>query len=167
MQDVFKGTVLHSEEYDTPNTWAGKHGIVVGSANTAHDVAEDMVAAGLASTTMVQRNRTFVLPVEWYKLIQDKNYNPQIPTTLSDKLSFIGPHGVQRLINMTVMHAFARREMGRFEALERAGFRVEVFGDPSWHLIERLGGHYMDIGASAKISQGLVRSSLTTSNTRS
>lgn len=120
-----------------------------------------MIAAGLDSTTMVQRNRTFVLPVEWYKSIQDKVYNANIPTTISDKLSFIGPHGVQRLTSMTVIHSFACRDSERFEALEKAGFRVDAFGDPYWHIVERLGGHYMDVGASAKISQGLVRVFLT------
>ena len=118
-----------------------------------------MVTAGLASTTMVQRNKTFVLPVEWYKSIQDKVYNAHIPTTISDKLSFIGPHGVQRLTSMTVIHSFTRRDSERFEALEKAGFRVDIFGDPYWHIVERLGGHYMDVGASAKICQGLVSTS--------
>lgn len=44
----------------------------------------------------------------------------------------------------------------RFDALERAGFRVDRFGD-LWKLLsERLGGHYMDVGCSAKIAAGLV-----------
>lgn len=43
-----------------------------------------------------------------------------------------------------------------FEALEKVGFRVNVlFGDPAYHMLERLGGHYyMDLGCSAKIADG-------------
>lgn len=72
-QEVFKGVKLHSGVYRSPAEWKGKHGIVVGTANTgkkgpaewiprltcsAHDVAVDMVKAGLASVTMVQRSKT-------------------------------------------------------------------------------------------------------------
>ncbi|KAH8798538.1 putative flavin-containing monooxygenase [Xylogone sp. PMI_703] len=156
-RESFKGTVMHSAAYDTPNAWTGKHGVVVGSANTAHDVAEDMVDAGLISTTMIQRQPTFVFPVEWYKIAQDLVYNAKVPTSLSDKLSFIAPHGVSRLIAMVNMHAKARADPERFEALQRVGFQVNVFGDPYWHLLERLGGHYMDVGASAKIAEGIIK----------
>jgi hypothetical protein len=45
----------------------------------------------------------------------------------------------------------------RFDALERAGFRVERYGDLWKCLSHRLGGHYMDVGCSAKIAAGLVR----------
>ncbi|KAI8686853.1 hypothetical protein LRP88_14958 [Fusarium phalaenopsidis] len=156
-REKFEGTILHSAEYISPEAWAGKHGVVVGSANTAHDVAEDMVAAGLASTTMVQRNPTFVLPVEWYTATQGKIYNADVPTAVADKLSFIGPHAVQRLVSQSLIHNLVRLNWDRFEALESAGFKVDAFGDPHWHLIERLGGHYMDVGASTKISKGFIK----------
>lgn len=82
---------LHSAKYVSPEAWTGKSGFVVGSANTAYDVAEDMVAAGLASTTMVQRNPTFVLPVERYTASQSKIYRADVPTAVADKFSFIAP----------------------------------------------------------------------------
>jgi cation diffusion facilitator CzcD-associated flavoprotein CzcO len=34
IQALFQGTVLHSGEYDCPDEWQGKKGIVVGTANT-------------------------------------------------------------------------------------------------------------------------------------
>ncbi|KIX01020.1 uncharacterized protein Z518_10086 [Rhinocladiella mackenziei CBS 650.93] len=49
---AFKGTALHSVEYRNPDAWAGKHGIVIGTGNTAHDTVEDMLSAGLASVTV-------------------------------------------------------------------------------------------------------------------
>ena len=55
---AFKGVTLHSGAYKSATAWKGKHGVVVGSANTAHDVADDMLAAGMASVTMVQRSPT-------------------------------------------------------------------------------------------------------------
>lgn len=147
---------MHSEQYKSPKAFAGRHGVVVGSANTAHDVAEDMLDAGLATTTMVQRSQTYIVPREWFVQTQSSMYNPYIPTELADKLGFSPPHAVLRVIGMSVMHSFARRDMARFEALEKVGFKVSVFGDPVYHLMERLGGHYMDVGASAKIAAGKV-----------
>jgi cation diffusion facilitator CzcD-associated flavoprotein CzcO len=57
-QAAYKGLVLHSVDYTNASEWKSKRGIVIGTANTGHDVAEDMVAAGMKSVTMVQRGRT-------------------------------------------------------------------------------------------------------------
>lgn len=148
--------MLHSEEYKSPKGFEGKRAIVVGTANTAHDVAEDMLDYHLTSTTMVQRSETYVLPVEWYVKVQEQTYNAVIPTALADELNSSNPNAVTRVLSMAVMHQFARNEPERFEKLKQAGFNVQVFGDPAYHLLERLGGHYMDVGCSKKIADGLV-----------
>jgi cation diffusion facilitator CzcD-associated flavoprotein CzcO len=148
--------VLHSEEYKSSKGFAGHAGVVVGSANTAHDIAEDMIDAGLRSVTMVQRSKTYVLPQEWMTEAQARLYNTTVPVDLADKLSYTYPNAVFRLMNQAIFHAYPRANPTRFEALEKSGFRVDVFGDPAYHLHERLGGHYIDIGASAKIAAGKV-----------
>ena len=50
----------------------------------------------------------------------------------------------------------AEAELERFQALARTGFKVDIFGDIARNQYERLGGHYMDVGCSAKIAKGLV-----------
>jgi cation diffusion facilitator CzcD-associated flavoprotein CzcO len=76
-KELFKGTVVHSIDYRNAWDWKTKHGLIVGSANTgtgflldapnsitqanflpAHDIAEDMLDAGLSSVTMIQRGET-------------------------------------------------------------------------------------------------------------
>ncbi|KAG8166192.1 hypothetical protein KVR01_004744 [Diaporthe batatas] len=57
-RDSFRGQVIHSVDYHDAEPWKGLRGIVIGSGNTGHDVASDMVAAGLSSVTMVQRSPT-------------------------------------------------------------------------------------------------------------
>jgi hypothetical protein len=52
------------------------------------------------------------------------------------------------------MHAMARQEPERFDALEKAGFKTDRYGSITYHLYNRMGGHYMDVGASAKIAKG-------------
>lgn len=55
-----------------------------------------------------------------------------------------------------MLHDKAREEPERFDVLERAGFKLDREGELSWYLFERFGGHYMDVGTSAKIANGLV-----------
>ncbi|KIV77303.1 hypothetical protein PV11_09110 [Exophiala sideris] len=153
----FQGKILHSAEYTSPEDWQGKHGIVVGTANTAHDVAEDMVAADMASVTMVQRSPTYVLPAEYYTKVQHRSYNPEIPTEWADLMGLTSPIGVGRLVTMRILHAMAKAEPERFDNLEKAGFKLNRYGDLIYQVMDRFGGHYMDVGASAKISKGLIK----------
>lgn len=68
----FKGHITHApSDYQTSLPWASKHGVVIGTANTAHDVAEDMANCGM-HTTIVQRNPTYVFPAAWLHNAQGK-----------------------------------------------------------------------------------------------
>jgi hypothetical protein len=155
-RDLFQGTVLHSVDYKSAHQWKGQKGVIIGTANTAHDVAEDMLDAGLNSTTMVQRGRTSVFPIEYYKKWSDPIYNRTNPIEEADRQIMAIPIAITRQASIRGHNALAATEPERFDALERAGFRVERYGD-LWKLLsERLGGHYMDVGASAKVSAGLV-----------
>ncbi|KPM39840.1 hypothetical protein AK830_g6729 [Neonectria ditissima] len=124
---------------------------------TAHDIADDMLTAGLASVTMVQRSKTYVVPVEHYRETHDRVYKESIPTTMSDRLFFSSPAVLGRLMGSRSLHAKARNEPERFDALEKAGFLLDREGDLSYYLLERFGGHYMDVGTSAKIANGLIK----------
>ncbi|EXJ55143.1 hypothetical protein A1O7_08068 [Cladophialophora yegresii CBS 114405] len=155
-RESFQGTVLHSADYKSAEPWRGQPGIVVGTANTAHDVAEDMVEAGLSQITMVQRSRTYVLPCEYFKVISDRSYNEKVPTVDADRDGYTQPYAVTRLLSRRALHAAAAQEPERFDALERVGFRVERYGDIMWHICEKMGGHYMDVGCSDLIARGKI-----------
>ncbi|KAF2796703.1 FAD/NAD(P)-binding domain-containing protein [Melanomma pulvis-pyrius CBS 109.77] len=154
---IFKGITLHSADYKSSKDWTGKHGVVVGTANTAHDVAEDMVAAGLASVTMVQRNKTFVIPIDHYKGTHDRAYNANMPTETGDRIFFTNPIAVGRLLGLLNLHGKIRNDPKRFDDLERAGFKLDRFGDLMYCMYERFGGHYMDVGGSGKIARGQIK----------
>ena len=57
-REDFNGITMHSASYKSSGAWSGKKGVVIGTASTAHDVADDMLLAGFSSVTMVQRNAT-------------------------------------------------------------------------------------------------------------
>jgi hypothetical protein len=54
------------------------------------------------------------------------------------------------------LHFAASKQPERFDALEKAGFKTERYGNLTDSMYRRMGGHYMDVGASAKIAKGLV-----------
>ncbi|KAK2782663.1 hypothetical protein FQN52_000763 [Onygenales sp. PD_12] len=155
-RERFRGSVLHSVDYKSATQWKGKSAAIIGSANTAHDIAEDMIDAGM-SVTIVQRGRTYVLPFEWYQAGVSRRYNDDIPTDLSDRLDYITPFSISSKAAAMNLHAMARANPERFEALERVGFKVNAFGNPIYTIYERGGRHYVDVGASAKIAQGLIK----------
>ncbi|KAH8807118.1 dimethylaniline monooxygenase (N-oxide forming) [Xylogone sp. PMI_703] len=158
-EERFKGIILHSSNYRNMSQWKGKNGIVIGSANTAHDIVDDMEKAGFKSVTMVQRGTTYVLPVEQFKKFSDilGSYNSDIPTEVADRLSYSTPWAVSRLYTRSFLHHLASQEPERFESLERAGFNTERYGDLTYQLTVRRGGHYIDVGCSSKIARGLIK----------
>ncbi|KEF63431.1 uncharacterized protein A1O9_01409 [Exophiala aquamarina CBS 119918] len=156
-REAYQGEVLHSATYTNPSKWKGKRGVIIGTANTAHDIADDMLREGLSSVTMVQRNRTWVLPVEHYMAVTVPSYNDKIPTEVADRRSFSMPLAILRQIAMCSLHGMAQRDSERYDALEKAGFWVERYGDIAHIMYERMGGHYMDVGTSEKIVKGLIK----------
>lgn len=130
--------------------------MIVGCGNTAHDVAEDMLDAGAAEVTMIQRGRTSVFPIEHYSAWSDPIYNATSSIEDADRQIMALPLVVTRLAALHGGKPLVDADPDRFDSLEKAGFRVERYGDLWKLLTDRLGGHYMDVGASAKISAGLV-----------
>ena len=83
-------------------------------------------------------------------------YDGKTPTEVADRSSFSLPTAISRHLSMAGLNGMASQEPERFDALERAGFKVERYGDLTQCLYERFGGHYMDVGTSAKIANGSV-----------
>jgi thioredoxin reductase len=155
-QNIYKGQTLHSADFQSAHPWKGRAGIVVGTANTGHDVAKDMFEARCSSVTMIQRSPTYILPAEYYKKVLDARYNDDVPTAAADLSGSWAPIAVTRLMSMEFLNSQAEQQPERFDALEKAGFLTERYGDIIHHLYERNGGHYMDVGTSAMIAQGKV-----------
>jgi hypothetical protein len=157
-REAFQGEVLHSVDYQIARRWKGKKGVIIGSANTAHDVAEDMLETGLESVTMIQRSSTPVMRVSYYQHVFDGIYNDEIPTGQSDRIMLTAtPAPITRLLTLQLMTHLAGQDSEYFDALDRAGFKNERVCDLSHILFEKLGSHYLDIGASAKVAQGLIK----------
>ncbi|KAK7706927.1 hypothetical protein SLS57_009441 [Botryosphaeria dothidea] len=154
---LFQGEAIHSVDYTSAERWRGKRGVIVGTANTAHDVSSDMVDAGLASVTLVQRGRTPVMPESFFRERFDPFYHEDANIPLVDRVMESPPLPVvHKMVNAGIkVSAAAIPEY--FEELERAGFSVDREIDLVHALYERMGGHYYDVGASRKIVDGSIK----------
>lgn len=57
----FKGQILHSKDYKTPDEFAGKKVVVIGSAFSGNEISAELAEAGVNVTQMV-RTPTIVIP---------------------------------------------------------------------------------------------------------
>ncbi|UZJ53637.1 hypothetical protein CBS101457_002957 [Exobasidium rhododendri] len=153
----YRGTSIHSANYKNCKSFAGKSGIVVGTANTGHDVAQDMYNAQLSQVTMVQRGATYVVPREHFVSLFDLTWNDQIPSELSDRFFWSTPTAISRLMTSAYLHPLSAEVPERWKALENVGFNVDIQGDFVDHLLVRFGGHYMDCGTSRIIADGHIK----------
>jgi hypothetical protein len=154
--------------------WEGKKAVVIGTANSGHDMAQDLHLSGAASVTLVQREKTFVIAREHLcKLLGCAScalsmstvrlrwstalYNPDVPTFDADRYAFGSPLGVNRLVAQRVHRGLVDADSDRFDRLEAAGFGLYRYADLLSFTLGRGGGHYVDIGCSTLIADGKVR----------
>lgn len=156
-RDLYEGEVLHSAEYTTGEQWKGKRGAVVGSANSAQDIAVDMVNSGFSSVVMLQRSATEVLPLTTYKAIFDPIYHEGANLDIVDKLVLSIPLNITRVGALGGIRQLADSVPEYWAGLEQAGFAVNRYPDIISTLYERQGGHYFDVGGSKKIVSGEIK----------
>ncbi|KAI1271092.1 hypothetical protein F5Y07DRAFT_404755 [Xylaria sp. FL0933] len=158
----YRGIVLHSSQYRNAQTLA-KMGVksvaVIGSANTAFDVIQDCHAEGL-QTTMVARSPTYIFPFEYVINPHAIGAYDVMPLDAADKPLNTMPQALDGRFSHGLFAHLASLEPDRYLALSQAGFPVLDSRDPSvdiqHHLVERGGGHYVDVGGTKLISEGKV-----------
>ena len=157
--DNFKGEVLHSSRFKAGRQWAGRGVIVFGTGTSAHDICQELQAAG-AEITMVQRSPTMVVNVEPAQLY-DKTYLGDGPPIASrDILNSGVPLPVMKLAHKLVTDEVKRLDAPLLSRLEAAGFRLEYGEDGTgWPLKFRTrgGGYYFNVGASELIADGKIK----------
>ncbi|KAI1503001.1 hypothetical protein F5X99DRAFT_426586 [Biscogniauxia marginata] len=161
-EHLFKGLNLHSTRYQNARSLPEK-GIksvaVIGSANTAFDVMEDCHNAGL-KTTMVARSPTYVFPYEYVMDPHAIRAYDNMPLDVAGRLLNTFPLALSGQFSHALFAHLASQEPGRYLALSQAGFPVLDSRDPSvdiqHHLVERGGGHYVDVGGTNLIAEGKV-----------
>lgn len=161
--DTFAGDRLcHSSEF--PGARANSHGkkaVVVGSCNSAHDIAQDFLEKGY-DITIVQRSTTHVVSSEAITEIALKAHYSETgpPVDDADLLLHGLPTPVLKAHQVKSVERQAEHDKELLEGLERAGFKVDRGPDGAglfFKYFQRGGGYYINVGASQLIAAGKIR----------
>ncbi|KAK7734030.1 hypothetical protein SLS53_008025 [Cytospora paraplurivora] len=151
-KELYKGTSVHSAEYKNPKQLidqCAKSVAIIGSANSAFDVMEDCVNAGL-QVTMVVRSPTYIFPWDYSLAPQGLGLYEKISPDLADKVQMSEATAISGQLLKGLYRHLAQKEKDRYKALSEKGFPVydstDERADLTHNLLVRGGGHFNEIG---------------------
>ena len=163
--ESFKGDLHHSSRHPGPDAYAGKKAVIIGSNNSAHDIAAALWELG-AEVTMVQRSSTHVSRSETLmelgtsKLYSETALKAGITTEKADLIFASVPYRLMAGRQMPIYAEMKRRDAEFYQRLRKAGFLLD-FGDDESGLfmkyVRRGSGYYIDVGASGLIAEGKIK----------
>ena len=164
-RDSFEGEQYHSSRHTSGAAYSGKRCVVIGSNNSAHDIAADLWEHG-ADVTMVQRSPTVVVRSETLiekahaPLYSEAALEKGISTDIADLILASVPHRLVPERAKVIYDEIRERDKDLYTGLEKAGFCFHFGGDGSGiHAIyaRRGSGYYIDVGASELIADGRIK----------
>jgi cation diffusion facilitator CzcD-associated flavoprotein CzcO len=156
---AFRGTVVHSSQYDDGDAWAGRNALVIGTGNSGHDIAQDLHSAG-ANVTLVQRSPTLIVNIEPSAQLPYALYDEGLSLDDSDLIATSMPLALTRRSHRLFTERAKRMDRPLLDALERVGFRLDFGEDGTgWQFkyLTRGGGYYFNVGCSDLIAEGAIR----------
>ena len=176
----FKGEICHSSGYgrksaNDPSSqstspeayreaYRGKHAIVVGSNNSAHDIAVDLWE-NEAHVTLLQRSSSLVVKAETLakgavrKLFSDEAVKAGITTEIADMTLASTPYEEICRTQIKEYRRIAEQDADFYQALTNAGFQLDFAEDGSGLYSKYLrygAGYYIDVGGSQLIIDGQI-----------
>ena len=159
----FKGKQHHSSHHRGGEGWAGKTCVVVGSNNSAHDIAADLWEHG-ADVTLLQRSPTLVVRADTLArnrpLYSEEAVASGITTEIADLTTASMPYGALPKVMQPVVEQIRRDDADFYARLEKAGFKL-TFGEDNTGIgpmyLRRGSGYYIDVGASELIADGRIK----------
>jgi cation diffusion facilitator CzcD-associated flavoprotein CzcO len=157
----FEGDVVHSGSFNSAPDYEGKHCVVIGTATSGHDAAQELVNSGAASVTMIQREPTTVLSIDpvgrlLYAVYEEGHTTEQADLILLSGGSYPATEKGSRAL--TDMYREVDAEL--IHKLNAAGFRTDYGADDTGHIMkqhQRGGGFYINVGGSDMIIEGKIR----------
>ncbi|MBU2531524.1 MAG: NAD(P)/FAD-dependent oxidoreductase [Alphaproteobacteria bacterium] len=155
----FKGTVMHSGDYQNGHEWKGKKAVVFGTGNSGHDVAHDLHNSG-ADTTIVQRDTTLIVSLKEAQRIYTL-YQGDTPLEDCDLLASASPYPVLVRNYQMVAAKNAEEDRELLDGLRKRGFKLDN-GPPDntgyqMKYLRRGGGYCFNVGCSDLIVEGKIK----------
>ncbi|WYZ38331.1 hypothetical protein EsH8_III_000245 [Colletotrichum jinshuiense] len=123
---AFAGPVQHTSEYRNPAAYRGGRAVVVGSGNSAHDVAANLALdPEVVSVTILQRSPTVLFDFDAVAPGFTMQYQGDVPVDTADFLAAELPTAVMRDLARAGHRAIIAASGERYAALEGAGYLVD------------------------------------------
>lgn len=152
----FKGEVTHAHGFTDGRAYRGKKALIIGTGNSAHDIAQDLHSNGV-ETTIVQRGSTTVVSISPSAVTNYSIYNEGPPLEDCDLLGASNTYPlVVRGYQMAVKR-MVELDKELIEGLKSRGFKYDIGADKTGHQMKyqrRGGGYYLNAGASDLMIKG-------------
>jgi putative flavoprotein involved in K+ transport len=161
----FRGDQHHSSKHPGPDSYAGKKAVIIGSNNSAHDIAAALWEND-ADVTMVQRSSTHIVRSDTLMdlglgaLYSEQAVQKGIDHNRADLIFASIPYRILHEFQIPVYQKIKERDAAFYEGLEKAGFWLDWGADNSglfMKYLRRGSGYYIDVGASQLIIDGEIR----------
>ncbi|KAI1360855.1 hypothetical protein F5Y08DRAFT_316479 [Xylaria arbuscula] len=159
----FKGdTLCHSSEFrGAKKGTSGRKAVIIGSCNSALDIAQDYYENGY-DVTIIQRSSTCVMSVKSVLelLLGPLYYEGGPPVEHADLLSWAVPTEIFKAIHADVNNLQEDMDREVLDGLNKAGFKTDrgPMNTGLWFkYLQRGGGYYIDVGTSQLIIDGNIK----------
>lgn len=161
--ELFRGTLRHSSRHPGGAGWEGRRCVVVGSNNSAHDIAADLWEHG-AEVAMLQRSPTLVVRSDTLARLGRPLYSEAavaagITTDLADLTVASMPYRLVPRVQTPLCRRIQAEDAAFYDSLRAAGFLL-TFGEDESGIgpmyLRRGSGYYIDVGASELVADGRI-----------
>jgi putative flavoprotein involved in K+ transport len=157
----FRGQQYHSGDHRSGAGLAGKHCIVIGANNSAHDIGVDLWEHD-AHVTMIQRSPTIVVRAETMREVGKNIYyaQPGANIEVADLMFAANPFRPRTAAEKGFTDYLRKTDAGFYERLEKSGFHLWHGEDETGFFMayyRRAAGYYIDVGGSELIAAGEIK----------
>ncbi len=164
-QDVFGGDQHHSSAHPGPDAYVGKRAVIVGSNNSAHDIAKALYENGV-DVTMVQRSSTHIvrsdtlMDIGLGDLYSERAVAAGMTTEKADLTFASLPYRIMHEFQIPLYDKMRDRDKDFYDRLAAAGFELDWGDDDSglfMKYLRRGSGYYIDVGACDLVAEGKIK----------
>ena len=161
----FKGDQHHSSQHPGPDAYRGKRAVIIGSNNSAHDIAAALWENDV-DVTMVQRSTTHIVRSETLMdiglgpLYSEEAAGKGMTTEKADMIFASIPYRIMHEVQIPLVERMRERDAEFYAGLEKSGFMLDWGDDGSgitMKYLRRGSGYYIDVGASQLIIDGKIK----------
>jgi putative flavoprotein involved in K+ transport len=155
LQD-FKGTVIHSEGFESGAGWEGKQALVLGTGSSANDIALDLYSHNV-HTTLIQRGSTTVVSIDPSARLNEAIWDEGGPLEDCDLIVSSATPPLIIKAYKSVVQRMLQLDKAMIEGLKGIGFKHDIGEDETGHQMKyfrRGGGYNLDAGSSALMIKG-------------